>query len=143
MQRTRALRCLIVSNGSIPREFPIHAWPRVNRISRTRSSALRYFHLLPAPIGGPASIATGRRPIATLASGLNKALERCISNLFPRLCHASLGPAYLSDGHLQYPYLLVHLSSCAKRAFGSFAGSLQLLLTAKRRRICVDFFYLS
>ena len=112
-------------------------------MSRTRSSALRYFHLLPAPIGGPASIATGRRPIATLASGLNKALERCISNLFPRLCHASLGPAYLSDGHLQYPYLLVHLSSCAKRAFGSFAGSLQLLLTAKRRRICVDFFYLS
>jgi hypothetical protein len=70
--------------------------------------------------------------MAALASGLNKVLEQRISNLFPRFCHASLGPAYLSDGHLQYPYLLVQLRSCAKRAFGSFAGSLQLMLTGKR-----------
>src|SRR5229473_6924895 len=51
----------------------------------------------------------------------------------------SLGPAYLSGGHSQYPYLLVQLRSCAKRAFGSFAGYLQLLLTATWRRICVEF----
>jgi len=77
--------------------------------------------------------------MATRASVLNNALGRCISNLFPRSCHASLGPAYLSDGHSQYPYLLVQLRSCAKRAFGSFAGYLQLLLTATWRRICVEF----
>jgi hypothetical protein len=80
--------------------------------------------------------------MAAMASGLNKVLERCVSNLFSRLCHASLGPAYLADGHLQYPYLLVQLRSCAKRALGSLAGSLLLLLTEKRRRICVDFPFL-
>src|SRR5258708_7410944 len=99
-------------------EFAIHTWPR----GRT-----------------PASIATGHRPMATRASVLNNALGRCISNLFPRSCHASLGPAYLSDGHPQYPYLLVQLRSCAKRAFVSFAGYLQLVLTATWRRLCVEF----
>src|SRR5258708_37184377 len=69
-------------------------------------------------------------------------LRGCISNLFPRFCYASLGPAFLSDGHLQYPYLLVQLRSCAKRAFGSIAGYLQLLLTAtwkaNMRRVSVS-----
>ena len=122
-------------------EFAIHTWPRVCRISRTRSSTLRPISICAAGTNRrtPASIATGHRPMATRASVLNNALGRCISNLFPRSCHASLGPAYLSDGHPQYPYLLVQLRSCAKRAFGSFAGYLQLLLTATWRRICVEF----
>jgi hypothetical protein len=77
--------------------------------------------------------------MATLSSALNNVLGRCISNLFPRSCHASLGPTYLSGGHSQYPYLVVQLRSCAKRAFGSFAGYLQLLLTATWRRISVEF----
>ena len=130
-----------VRSGSILLRICYPYVAAVCRISRTRSSTLRPISICAAGTNRrtPASIATGHRPMATRASMLNNALGRCISNLFPRSCHASLGPAYLSDGHPQYPYLLVQLRSCAKRAFGSFAGYLQLLLTATWRRICVEF----
>jgi hypothetical protein len=39
-------------------------------------------------------------PVAGVSSGLNNAREWRISKLFPRLCHASLDPSYLSDCHL-------------------------------------------
>src|SRR6266436_1502827 len=144
-KRAAAIRTRVADKGfeadRYSCEFAVHTWPRVCRISRTRSSTLRPISICAAGTNRrtPTSIATGHRPMATRASVLNNALGRCISNLFPRSCHASLGPAYLSDGHSQYPYLLVQLRSCAKRAFGSFAGYLQLLLTATWRRICVEF----
>ena len=143
-KRAAAIRTRVADKGfeadRYSCEFAVHTWPRVCRISRTRSSTLRPISICAAGTNrrthrhcdGPPS---NSNP----ASALNNMLGRCISNLFSRLCHASLGPAYLSDGHSQYPYLLVQLRSCAKRAFGSIAGYLQLLLTATWRRICVEF----
>ena len=111
-KRAAAIRTRVADKGfeadRYSCEFAIHTWPRVCRISRTRSSTLRPISICAAGTNRrtPASIATGHCPMATRASVLNNALGRCISNLFPRSCHASLGPAYLSDGHSQYPYRL-------------------------------------